>query len=193
MASGQSIMKMLMGDLNGEPMRNVVEVESQNGHCWLAARAMIQAGELILWIDGRITEFPHRYSVQLDWHSHIYPELDLDPLDIDGRYAWRFMNHHCEPSAVIRGLDVLALRTIRSGEEITYNYNTTEFEMAEPFACRCGSPRCLGVIQGFNYLPREEQELLRPYLAPYLLRILDSETQFDNDGAIVACGGEMNV
>ena len=49
----------------------------------------------------------------------------------------------------MRGLKVVAILPIRIGEQIVYNYNTTEYEMAEPFACRCGSAQCGGEIRGF--------------------------------------------
>ena len=53
-----------------------------------------------------------------------------------------------------------ALRDIAPGEEISFNYLTTESEMAEPFNCACGSANCFEFIQGRNFLSRAESERL---------------------------------
>ena len=53
-----------------------------------------------------------------------------------------------------------ALRDIAAGEEISFNYLTTESEMAEPFHCRCGSANCFGFIQGRNFLTVEQADRL---------------------------------
>lgn len=45
-----------------------------------------------------------------------------------------------------------ALRNISPNEEITFNYLTTESEMAAAFNCICGSANCFGFIQGRNFL-----------------------------------------
>jgi len=56
---------------------------------------------------------------------------------------------------------------------------TTEYDMAEPFACHCGSPRCFGTIRGFKHLTEDERERLRPFLAPHLASLLDSCTELE--------------
>jgi hypothetical protein len=63
---------------------------------------------------------------------------------------------------------VISLKPVEFGQDITFNYNTTEFDMAEPFACRCGSARCAGRVQGFRHLSGEERRRLRPWLAAHL-------------------------
>lgn len=115
----------------------------------------IAAGVEILHLDGRETDTPTRYSVQIG------PGLHLDPFDLlvpEEQVRWRpwmFLNHHCEPNAVIEGRSLRALRDIAAGEGVTFDYNTTEWEMAEPFACHCGSARCVGVVRGRKSRERE--------------------------------------
>jgi len=53
-----------------------------------------------------------------------------------------------------------ALRDIAPGEEVTFNYLTTESEMAAPFNCICGSANCFEFIQGRNFLTREQADRL---------------------------------
>ncbi|MFM8437766.1 MAG: SET domain-containing protein-lysine N-methyltransferase, partial [Candidatus Kapaibacterium sp.] len=57
-------------------------------------------------------------------------------------------NHSCEPSTAFDGLNVVALRDIARGEELTLDYAEVLDETAAPFACTCGSSRCRGMIKG---------------------------------------------
>lgn len=59
-----------------------------------------------------------------------------------------------------------------------HSFNTTEFDLAEPFDCHCGSPGCFGTIRGFKYLTADERERLQPMLAPYLSRLFSPCAEF---------------
>lgn len=152
-------------------------VDTQYG---LFANVAINEGELLFRIEGERTSYPTRYSVQIDENVHIDIGAGCLPDEFIKKYPWRFMNHSCEPNTVIYGQEVFAKRSILPLEEVTYNYNTTEYEMAEPFICRCPSSGCLRLIRGFKYLSVPERELLRPWLAPHILRIWESEFLFMN-------------
>ena len=67
------------------------------------------------------------------------------------------LNHSCDPNVRLdtARMVVVAERDIEPGEELTFFYPSTEWEMAEPFACACGSPRCLGFVRGARDLPEE--------------------------------------
>jgi len=82
------------------------------------------------------------------------------------------MNHSCDPNTVVRGREGIALREIAPWEAVTFNCNTTEYDMAEPFSCQRGSPRCQGAIRGFRYLTPVEREQLRPILSARLADLL---------------------
>lgn len=60
------------------------------------------------------------------------------------------LNHHCNPNVVVdmARMELRAIRAILPGEDLTFFYPSTEWEMAEPFACLCGDIQCLGVISG---------------------------------------------
>lgn len=73
--------------------------------------------------------------------------LDLEP-------PGRLVNHSCDPNAaVFDNLRLIALRTISTGEEIRFDYSTTISD-GWTMECRCGSPRCRGVVAAFQLLPR---------------------------------------
>ncbi|WP_373059709.1 SET domain-containing protein-lysine N-methyltransferase [Gemmatimonas sp.] len=134
----------------------------------LMATTLVTGGEVIVSIDGIDARRPSFTSVQIDTDRHIEIDTTLDVLEQIDEYPWRFLNHSCEPNTIIRGRDVVALRLIGHGDELTFNYNTTEFDMAEPFACHCGSLFCLGTVRGFRHLSPKDRDRLRPLLAPHL-------------------------
>ena len=81
----------------------------------------------------------------------------LTYLDLDG--PCRLINHNCLPNAGLRSDRILiALRNIKAGEEICYDYSTTMSERRWSMQCRCGAPNCRGTIADFHNLPAALQE-----------------------------------
>jgi uncharacterized protein len=72
--------------------------------------------------------------------------------NIDGNVPYnnaRFINHSCDPNAESindKGhIWVVAIKDIKKGEEITYDYCLTTDEHEE-HPCKCGSKKCTGYI-----------------------------------------------
>ncbi len=154
----------------------------------LRATRDLARGERILTISGRVQRHPTRYSIQIDVGRHIEADGDLPDAEMRVRHPWRFLNHSCDPVARIEGDALYARTAIRAGDEITFDYTTTEADMAEPFECRCGSPRCVGHVRGFLHLAPREQQARRTHLAPHILRMLESlsKSEFDHDASSAA-------
>ncbi len=139
----------------------------EKGHALRAARPL-QAGEPICELVGELRPTPSRFSVQVGAGAHLSPpEVSAQVTVRD--FPWVYTNHSCRPNAAICGYRLVAMRPIPAGEEISFDYDSTEAELAEPFACHCGQPGCRGVIRGFRHLDAAERERLRPYLAAHLL------------------------
>jgi len=75
-----------------------------------------------------------------------------EEFDLDGNVEWnpaRFLNHSCAPNSEAVCEDgrvwIVALRDIRPGEEITFNYGYDLTDYQE-HPCRCGAPDCAGYI-----------------------------------------------
>jgi hypothetical protein len=49
-------------------------------------------------------------------------------------------------------MEFIALKHIRPGDEFTFFYPSTEWEMAQPFNCHCGTAKCIGTIRGASSL-----------------------------------------
>ncbi len=62
--------------------------------------------------------------------------------------SWSPQNHSCDPNTYYEGLNVLALRNITKGEELTLDYTSFLDEHMEPFACHCGATNCRGWVTG---------------------------------------------
>lgn len=70
---------------------------------------------------------------------------------------WAPQNHSCDPNTQYDGLNVIALRDIKMGEELTLDYTTFLNNEMESFICNCGSENCKKIIQG------SEQTLITRY------------------------------
>ncbi len=66
----------------------------------------------------------------------------------DNPSNWAPQNHSCDPNTYYTGLNVVALRPIAKGEELTLNYASFLDEHMEPFACHCGAVNCSKWITG---------------------------------------------
>lgn len=86
-------------------------------------------------------------------------------------------NHSCDPNCGIKvnatgAHDLVAIRSINVGEEITYDYSMRNYNIEYfPEECRCGSPKCRKKITGWKDLPEEKKAEYKPFSAPYLLEI----------------------
>lgn len=127
------------------------------------SRAAFAEGEVIAAFEViAARDRPDRLTVQISEREHA--QIGPPPL--------RFINHSCAPNARfdVEARRLVAVRPIAAGDEITYFYPSTEWAMDAPFACQCGSPRCLGTIAGAGQIA---EGVLRAYhLAPHVLRLL---------------------
>ena len=75
-----------------------------------------------------------------------------DHYDIDGttlKNKARYINHSCDPNCETlqthHAIWIIALRAIKEGEELTYNYGYG-IDDYEQYPCTCGSEHCCGYI-----------------------------------------------
>ena len=139
----------------------------------LFATRDIAEASTILAVEGRLQPYPTRYSIQIDAALHVDADGALPEAELRVRHPWRFLNHCCEPNARIDGRLLRAIRAIAVGEEITFDYTTTEADMSTPFQCLCGSARCIGLVRGFNHLPEDARRARIERLAPHLRARVD--------------------
>ena len=100
-------------------------------------------------------------SVQVGAHKHYVPE----------KWTGRYWNHSCNPNCYMKSRSdgfttLFALKNIKEGDEITYNYAMTELSWVtnakETYVkCLCGEKKCKGKILSFSQLTPKEQSTLR--------------------------------
>ena len=73
--------------------------------------------------------------------------------DLDGDFRYntaRLINHSCNPNCEVSGVGlkvwVYAIRNIKKGEELSYDYGFGYDEYYKDFPCKCGSKNCVGYI-----------------------------------------------
>jgi len=107
---------------------------------------------------------PHRgWFDQYAWplSDEIWGTWSPDPEE------WRPVNHSCDPSAWLQGLDVVARRDIGAGEEITLEYATFYDDRLPAFSCECGARGCRGTVRGSDWrLPF--LDAFRGHLSPHI-------------------------
>ena len=138
------------------------------------AIAPIAAGEIVIMWGGSIyptSEFlqlPEAiriHSLQVEEKLYLVPP-ELGPADM--------VNHSCDPTVGMSGqLGLIALRALRAGEEIAFDYAMTDSSPYDEFECACGSTRCRGRITGADWQLAELQERYAGYFVPYLQRRID--------------------
>jgi uncharacterized protein len=110
-------------------------------------------GELISWEEA-LDRHPHDPAQP---HHTFYFHID-DLCVIDGRIqgnSAKWINHSCNPNCESDEVDgriyIKALRNIKAGEELNYDYGLTIDErytakLKKEFACYCGAKNCRGTM-----------------------------------------------
>ncbi|KAL9394520.1 hypothetical protein Peur_013805 [Populus x canadensis] len=123
----------------------------------------ISRGQFLIEYVGEVLDV-HAYEArQKDYaskgHKHFY-FMTLDGSEVIDACAkgnlGRFINHSCDPNCrtekwVVNGeicIGLFALRDIKKGEEVTFDYNYVRVVGAAAKRCYCGSPQCRGYIGG---------------------------------------------
>lgn len=138
-----------------------IELKTKNGKgkC-IYAKRNFNAGDFVLIFQGdELKNIMGRHTLQIGSHEHL---LIYEPQ--------RYVNHSCNPNCGIKGRTILvAMRSIKKGEEITFDYAMTE-ERCFGWQCLCGSKNCRGKIAGFKGLPEDFKKKYTGFISDYLLQ-----------------------
>ena len=104
----------------------------------------------------------HHYATKVaDGLYLAYHKKDLEADD--------FFNHSCNPNAGIKGhLLVVAIKDVKPGEEITYDYAMTDFDENTYFKCNCGAKNCRKIITGNDWKKPALQKRYQGYFSWYI-------------------------
>ena len=138
------------------------------------ARARIRKGEVVSVSGGFIVpeveynrlwktkpEFMQQYAIPIAEGFYLMSaerETDLETDD--------FYNHSCTPNCGFHGQVMLvAMRDIRPGEELTYDYAMTDSDPRLWMQCNCQSRNCRGRVTGDDWKNPSLQRKYRDYLS----------------------------
>jgi D-alanine-D-alanine ligase len=129
---------------------------SRDGFAMFAARDLPK-GAIVFEGEGRPQRIVTRSHVERTWpaadrdvfyryaypiSSEVFVLWDTEPT------GWAPQNHSCDANTEFVGLNLVARRDIRGGEELTVDYATFYDAHMTPFDCGCGSPNCRGRVIG---------------------------------------------
>lgn len=128
----------------------------------------INKDELIFGFGGEILNVADKYSIQIDDNKHLSGSGDINDL----------LNHSCNPTGYFDfdTLDFKAINDIEEGGEVTFNYLTSEWEMAVPFDCKCESSNCFEIIKGFKFCTPDQKKGMEEFLSPFIKKKLFTES-----------------
>lgn len=125
-----------------------VLLNNQTNQKSLFAAFSFLPGDVISTFSANTIHFFATYlTVQTDTNRHItlMPEF------------LQYINHSCAPNVFFNtaSMELVCLQAMQPGDEFTFFYPGTEWEMAQPFVCNCGSTCCLQLINGASHLSVE--------------------------------------
>ena len=129
-----------------------------HGYGVFALRRIRKGSSIVEYLGDRVTheEADARYADKdpVDGHTFLFTVDAKTVIDagVNGNEA-RFVNHGCDPNCqtvdIGKRIFIEALRTIRPGEELAYDYRIQRDADDPPnvdkiFACHCGAAHCRG-------------------------------------------------
>lgn len=140
----------------------------------------VSAGTVIVVFGGErvdarrlaeLSDFRQRHSLQIDHDTYLTTSTSDDSLDIGD-----YVNHSCDPNAwLVDEITLAARRDLRPGDELTYDYATSDSTPYDEFDCACGSPACRGRVTGADWTDPTLQRRYDGHFSPYLQRRINRD------------------
>ncbi len=118
-----------------------------------ASKNIKSGSKIIEYIGKLISKKETETNPKFDNEKDIYLFNLNNKYDLDGDYSWntaRLINHSCNPNCEVDGkglkLWITAIKDIKKGEELSYDYGFGYDVDYKQFPCKCGSQNCVGYI-----------------------------------------------
>jgi hypothetical protein len=132
------------------------------------------AGEVVLVIQG--PERCESYDAGKSEGNPNWIGIDVGRW-IDPEPPATFLNHSCNANLGFRSdRELVAVRAIPAGEELTIDYSFTEADPGWSMQCRCGMACCRKVLRAIQFQPRPNQTEPRLWAPPCLRRLASDLT-----------------
>lgn len=158
--------------MNPRAMGKVYVGESRISGKGIFAARPIKKGEIAFIAKGKLI----RFVIRSPQDSRIGPRRIgigrhrwLDPFRHNPLY---FINHSCDSNTGIKGrVMFVAVKDIKQGEEVTFDYSIQDEDTFWKMTCRCGQRDCRGIIRSIQFMPDETIAKYLPYVPTYFKRV----------------------
>jgi len=145
-------------------------IKTENKFRSLITKQAYMKGDIICEIPTeKLFDKANRYTIQIARDKH----TEVGKLSA--------LNHSCDPNVILdtERLIMVARRDIEKGEELSFFYPSTEWEMDAPFICLCGSSNCIHVVAGARFLPLStlENHYLNGHIREMMIQLLNNTEQ----------------
>jgi SET domain-containing protein len=146
---------------------DMLVIKTANKFRSLVTKQAYTKGEMICEIPTeKLFDKANRYTVQIAQDKH----TEVGKLSA--------LNHSCDPNVILdtERLIMVARRDIEVGEELSFFYPSTEWEMDAPFICLCGASNCIHVVAGARFLPLStlESHYLNRHIREMMIQLLNN-------------------
>jgi len=146
---------------------DTLTIKTENKFRSLITKQAYQKGEIICEIPTeKVIDKANRYTVQIGRDRH----TEVGKLSA--------LNHSCDPNVILdtEQLQMVACRDIEKGEELSFFYPSTEWEMDAPFICLCGASNCIHVVAGARFLSLStlENHFLNRHIRELMIELLNN-------------------
>ena len=133
----------------------------------LYANCDILKGTKIIEYKGKIISVKKsEVDPKFDNRKAIYLFNINNRYDLDGDFKFniaRLINHSCNPNCEVFGeglkIWIYAMKDIKKGEELSYDYGFSFECNYKDHICKCGSKKCVGYILSDDDWPKLKKEL----------------------------------
>ena len=118
---------------------------------------------------------PGTHTIQTGWNRHVVMDLPA-----------RFTNHKCDDVTVglkpnhLGAYDFVAMREIENGEEILWNYESTEYELAKIFSLSLWVIKLSKDFERFSIPPQRGPEVIRKGICGPVFVVVKEENLSDD-------------
>ena len=149
---------------------DMLVIKTENKFRSLITKQAYTKGDVICEIPTeKLFDKANRYTVQIAQDKH----TEVGKLSA--------LNHSCDPNVILdtERLIMVARRDIEKGEELSFFYPSTEWEMDAPFICLCGASNCIHVVAGARFLPLStlENHYLNKHIREMMIQLLNNTEQ----------------
>ena len=132
----------------------------------------IPMGTIVATFGGTIVNRITFETYPLEQRSRsIQIEVDQFVLGPESREPGDSINHSCSPNCQLRNAtQLIAMSNIAIGEELTYDYATSDASDYDEFECACGTDNCRVRITGNDWKLSDLQTRYRQMFSPYVQR-----------------------